>query len=579
MPIMVRIFFLGLVFSIVNGVISQFPLSKILQGNFTPTYAEMMHFYDSIVAVHSDVQMFTVGYSDYGLPIHLVVLNAAADSVRTFEKAKTHPVLMINNGIHPGEPCGIDASMQLVLDYVQIAEKTQRAAFPVVGIIPSYNLGGMMNRSSFSRANQDGPEEYGFRGNAKNLDLNRDFIKMDSRNMAAFAKAFHALDPDMLIDTHTTNGADYPYTMTYISPLYDRLTPPMQQIVYDEILPFLAHSMVSKWGYDIFPYVVMVGKTPEKGIKAFNASGMYAQGYGELFHTVTFTTEAHMLKPFEERVKSTYYFCVDAIAWLMSNGQNLKNTRAESRRLASQKNTFQFDYQAREMHDSIYFNGYKALEEPSKITTQPRLRYDRDQPFSQYIPYFFQYDAKKSVKVPKYYLVEGQESAVISRLRQNGVELLIIEKDTVVEAESLIVASFESSKTPYEGRFIHSNINVERELLQRSFKKGDVIIPMNDPKTFDFLLNVLEPEVSSSYFWWGFFDSYMMQKEYFSPYIFEEIALAMLENDKALEKEFREKQAADEDFANNRWEQLYFLYKRSPYFEPSYRRLPIYKIY
>lgn len=43
-----------------------------------------------------------------------------------------------------------------------------------------YNVGGMMNRSSSSRANQDGPEEYGFRGNSQNLDLNRDFIKMDS---------------------------------------------------------------------------------------------------------------------------------------------------------------------------------------------------------------------------------------------------------------------------------------------------------------------------------------------------------------------------------------------------------------
>ena len=286
-----------------------------------------------------------------------------------------------------------------------------------------------------------------------------------------------------------------------------------------------------------------------------------------------------MLKPFEERVKSTYYFCVDAIAWLLTNGQNLKNTRAESRRLASQKTTFEFDYQAREIPDSIYFKGYKALEEPSKITKQARLRYDREQPFSQYIPHFFRYDAKKSVKVPNYYLVEGQERAIINRLIQNGVQFLTIEKDTIIAAESLVVIAFESSKTPYEGRFIHSDIKVEREMLQRSFKKGDVLIPMNDPKTFDFVLNVLEPEVSSSYFWWGFFDSYMMQKEYFSPYIFEEIALAMLESDASLEKEFRAKQATDEDFANNRWKQLYFLYKRSPFFEPSYRRLPIYKIY
>ena len=91
--------------------------------------------------------------------------------------------------------------------------------------IPQYNVGGASRRNCCTRANQDGPEGYGFRGNAANLDLNRDFIKMDSRNAEAFVALFRAMDPDVFVDTHTSNGADYPYTMTLITTQEDKAGP------------------------------------------------------------------------------------------------------------------------------------------------------------------------------------------------------------------------------------------------------------------------------------------------------------------------------------------------------------------
>ena len=97
----------------------------------------------------------------------------------------------------------------------------------------------MLNRSSNSRANQNGPNEYGFRGNAQNLDLNRDFIKMDTENSFTFAKIFHDLNPDVFVDNHVSNGADYQYVLTYISSLRQRLAPSLSTIIYDSLLPNL----------------------------------------------------------------------------------------------------------------------------------------------------------------------------------------------------------------------------------------------------------------------------------------------------------------------------------------------------
>lgn len=114
-------------------------------------------------------------------------------------------IILINNGIHPGEPDGIDASMLLARDIV-----TNKVKLPdnvVLAFIPVYNIGGCLNRSAFYRVDQNGPEEFGFRGNSQNLDLNRDFIKSDSKEARSFAEIFHLTDPDIFLDNHVSNGS------------------------------------------------------------------------------------------------------------------------------------------------------------------------------------------------------------------------------------------------------------------------------------------------------------------------------------------------------------------------------------
>jgi hypothetical protein len=93
------------------------------------------------------------------------------------------------------EADGIDATMQLFRDLalgkIKVPQNT------IISTIPIYNIGGALNRNSTTRANQDGPEIYGFRGNGRNYDLNRDFIKSDTKHQK-FAELFHKLNPDVL---------------------------------------------------------------------------------------------------------------------------------------------------------------------------------------------------------------------------------------------------------------------------------------------------------------------------------------------------------------------------------------------
>ena len=162
-----------------------------------------------------------MGPTDAGFPLNLVLVSNNGDYNFDNIHKNNKRVILINNGIHPGEPDGIDASMLLARDIV-----TNQYKIPdniVLAIIPVYNIGGCLNRSVNYRIDQDGPLEKGFRGNSANLDLNRDFIKCDSKEARSFTEIFHMADPDVFIDNHVSDGADYQHVMTLLSSQHNKL--------------------------------------------------------------------------------------------------------------------------------------------------------------------------------------------------------------------------------------------------------------------------------------------------------------------------------------------------------------------
>lgn len=263
--------------------------------NISPTYPELIEYFKKLDKQHKEIELYNMGDSDYGLPIYVCIINGASDSLKTFIKARNETTILINNAIHAGEPDGINACLIWLDNWIKRGKKTKD--LPVIAIIPAYNVGGMMNRGSNSRANQDGPKEYGFRGNAQNLDLNRDFIKMDAENSFTFVKIYQGLDPDLFVDTHVSNGADYQYTLTYIASMKERMAPTIQSLTYGKMLPTISKKLEAK-GTDLIPYVELMKETPEEGIHAFNDLPRYAMGYASLFDAVSITIETHMLKPF-----------------------------------------------------------------------------------------------------------------------------------------------------------------------------------------------------------------------------------------------------------------------------------------
>jgi len=545
------------------------------EGRRTATWFECIDFYKQLDKQSALLSIKEMGMSDAGYPYHVVLYSndGVTDPAVWHKKGKV--VFLINNGIHPGEPDGIDASMLLLRDLV-----TKKIHLPdnvALAVVPLYNIGGALNRTSFSRVNQDGPEAYGFRGNAQNLDLNRDFTKCDSRNAWSFARIFHWVDPDIQIDNHVSDGADYQYTMTLLSSQWNKLGGELGTFLHDVFQPALFAGMEKK-GWGMTPYVDFEQGNPGTGWEGFYDEPRYSSGYAALFHTMAFMPETHMLKPFKDRVRSTYALMVTMIEQASLHGAELLEKRKQdlARDLQSTRLGLAWKVDTTRW-DLLSFKGYEADHKPSTVTGMPRLYYDHSRPFEKPVRFYNYFTTDLFATVPSAYIIPQGWHSVTDLLALNGVKMRRLTKDSIIKVTTYHIADYKSSPRPYEKHHKNTGTTVVSDLEQVQFLQGDYVISTNQPAR-RFLVEMLEPTGDDSYFAWNFFDAILQQKEGYSAYRWEDVAGPWLSEHPEIRALLEEKKKSDSVFAKSAEAQLNFVYKHSPWYEPAHLRYPVYRL-
>ena len=547
-------------------------------GTETPEYKDIISYYEALAEEYTQISLFSFGQTDAGEPLHLVVYTAEGifniDEITNTTKNK----ILINNGIHPGESDGIDASMLLLRDLVQKDSLQKKYKNSLIAIIPVYNVGGALNRNAHTRANQNGPTSYGFRGNARNYDLNRDFIKQDTKNAAAFAEIFHTINPDVFIDNHVSNGADYQYAITHLFTQHNKLGGNLGAFLETEMRPQIEKSLEAK-GILITPYVNVWGTTPEAGFSQFFDSPRYSTGYTSLFHTLGLMVETHMLKPYKIRVTQTYELMFSALDFTEENSEKIKTLRADAIAGILEQEKYPIAYKVDQENPTILnFKGYEATKVPSKVTNGERLFYDSSKPFTKETNYYNNFLAVAEITIPKAYLLQQGWHGIIDRLENNNINFTLLKKDTTMFVEVQHISSFETRENAYEGHYLHYNTTVSKTTKSVVFKAGDLYIPTNQNGA-RYLFETLEAAATDSFFNWNFFDTILQKKEGYSAYVFEDVAEDFLAKHPIINNKFKEKLKIDANFAKNPRAQLDFIYKESPYYESAHLRLPVFKIY
>jgi hypothetical protein len=543
-------------------------------GTESPSYSEIISWWKKLDAQSPNVKMQAMGMSDAGFPLHLVIVSADKDFNFESLRKKNRRIILVNNGIHPGEPDGIDASMLLVRDIA--ANKYKLPANVVLAIIPVYNIGGCLNRSPNYRIDQNGPTEKGFRGNSQNLDLNRDFIKCDSKEAKSFAEIFHLTDPDVFVDNHVSDGADYQHIMTLLTSQHNKLGGEMGEFLTREFEPALYDLMKQK-DYDLVPYVNAFGDSPE-GWSEYWDSPRYSSGYATLWQTFAFVPESHMLKSYEQRVRSTYALMQSFIEFTSENSDKIKQLRMQAKQAVKTQVDFPISWQLdRSQFKEITYKGYQAGRRLSEVSGLAVLFYDRSKPFEKKVKLYNYYAAKTFIKKPTAYLIPQGWWKVIDLLKLNKVQMRSLKNDTIIEVEGYHIDDYKANPRQYEMHHTNGEVKVSASAQKIKFRKGDWYIPMNQTAN-RFLIETLEPQAEDSYFSWNFFDAVLGQKEGYSGYAFEPIAAEYLKTHPDLKTKLEDRRASDTTFAKSANAQLNFVFQNSPYFEPDYLRYPVYRV-
>jgi hypothetical protein len=341
--------------------------------------------------------------------------------------------------------------------------------------------------------------------------------------------------------------------------------------------PTLYKGMAAK-GWEICPYVNFDAGDPMKGMLMFNESPRYSSGYAALFATIAFVPETHMLKPFTDRVKSTYAFMQTIIEQSSMQAAAIKIERQGQQERILKQQEFALGFRLdSSRYSMVKFNGYQQDTRVSEATGLATMYYNHNKPFTQDVKFYDQFIPENVIQKPKAYLVPAGWSQVIALLKLNGVAMYVLPKDTTLTAEQYKITNYIAYQRPYEKHHKNYGVTTVAQKKQVLCRKGDCLIVLNQPAN-RYIVEMLEPTGDDSFFAWNFFDAILQQKEGYSDYRWDEVAGNYLKTQPALQQSLNEIKAADTAFAKNHSAQLDYIYKQSPWYEPVHNVYPVLRV-
>jgi hypothetical protein len=534
----------------------------------TPNYADTLAFLRKMDAQSKLMRIETFGATPQGRDMVTVILSKDG---ATFQKAK--PVFLVQAGIHSGEIDGKDAMLMLIRDMLFKGKDSLLDKVNVV-FIPALNADGHERSTPYSRPNQRGPKEMGWRNTAQNLNLNRDYMKADAPEMQALLGLINTYDPDFYIDLHVTDGLDYQYDVTYWFDGWDGLyaDSPAIGAWLNEVYRSKADAALKAAGHIPGPMIFARDEADlRQGVDFMAFAARFSHAYGDLRRLPSVLVENHSLKPYRQRVLGTYVLLETTLKTLASEASGLKAAIATDR--AARPATVDANWKTREAPvGTIDFLSIASEQHDSPASGSRITRYLGTPGPTVAIPVFGS-EPGLQLTVPKAYWVPPTKPEVIARLKLHGIRLETLTAPRAVNVEMI---RFDGCKPAglSEGRMMYAPTTLKRERVTQTFPVGSVRVSTDQPLGI-LATSLLEPENDDSFFAWGFFAEILSRVEYMEPYAIAPMAERMLATDPALKAEFDQKLKDEEGFAASPLRRLQFFYERSPFYDDRYLLYPV----
>jgi murein tripeptide amidase MpaA len=541
----------------------------------TPSYADTIDFCRRLAAASPTIEFRSFGKSGQGRDLPLLVASETQTLTPEAAKSQGKAVVLIQACIHSGEPDGKDAGFALLRDLAITKTVVGILENVVLLFIPLYNTDGHERSSPYNRINQNGPVSMGWRTTRTYQNLNRDYMKADTPETRAWLRLWNEWQPDLFIDCHVSDGADYRSNITFHFERHEGVDPEVVSWEQDVFRNKVAAATAAA-GNTISWYLEFIdNRDLTRGMRDFNGSPRFSTGYVPLRNRPGILIETHMLKDYRSRVKGTYDFFRAALSEVNKDPKRLIELGQRADKRASENSKYPLEFELTDIPTPFELKAFSYETEQSEISGDLRVIYG-DEPLDLTVPMYETLRVTTSVVPPLAYIVPVEWSEVIEVLTTHGLRTQRLTNTASVPVESYRFVDVEWPGMPFEGRHM-PRFKVLPTNETREFAAGSLVVPFDQPLA-RLVLGLLEPQAPDSFVRWGFFNAIFEEKEYGEPYVLEQLAREMISANPELNDIFEEALQRDPQFAQNPYERLKYFYRRSPYWDPQISLYPVGRI-
>lgn len=476
-----------------NGDSLSDPLTVAEKSDYKSTSlsAEVVQFVETCAGKADHVAKFVWGQTVEGRD--MVGAIVATKTYQLGDKDDRNVILLLGN-IHSGECAGKEALLMMLRE-LTYNPKHPWLANNVIIFAPNYNADGNDRIGKNNRPGQVGPVNgMGQRPNAQQLDLNRDFCKIESPEARALVALIDKTNPHLFVDCHTTNGSRHQYGLTYDIPHNPATAEPIRTFLRQKMMPVVTKRLQEK-GQLTF-YYGNFNRANDQWT-TYGHEPRYSTEYVGLRGRLAVLSEAYSYLDYKGRIVASKDFVSALLDYATENQRAIHDLLdavdkelIEAARSEPQRTTISLNAKMTAFDEQVPIKGFKD-----------------GQPHDYMCDFIGNYESTKSTPLPFAYLLPAEQARVVDRLLMHGVSVEQLAEAGEFQVEIDTIMSFDRSRRAFQK---HKMVRLETERSTDSVKlpQGTYVIRTAQPLG-RFVSYMLESESDDGFAFWNFFDEFL----------------------------------------------------------------------
>lgn len=473
----------------------------------TSKHAEVVDLCEKLAKASPRIKLISeAGKTAEGRKQPLLVI--ADPPVGTPEEAKKSKkiIVMAFANIHAGEVDGKEGVLMLARE---LGLATNHPLFKdvIFLVYPNLNADGNDRMNLTNRRGQKGPAlGMGIRENANGLDLNRDFVKLDSPEVRCLVKLFDQWNPHIIIDCHTTNGSYHRHVITYDTNKHPSCDAAILKLANDKMMPELTDRLDKKGGWKSFYYGNF---NRDKTVwETYGHEPRYSTQYCALRQRIGILSESYSYASYKDRVLASKDFVHVILDYAAAHREEIARTldEAAARQIKGEQ-TVALRAKVVALPGRFTVLGFAEKEENGrKVRTE--------QPAEYSVIYAGGVEATLSVPRPTAYLLPRMFPLAIETLRRHGIAFEEVDKDKEYEVEVYRVTDLKQSQGTFQKHKLVT-VDVEKRNDKKEIKAGTYVLVRTQQPLGNLASFLLEPRADDGLTTWNCFDEVLKTGEDF----------------------------------------------------------------